>query len=263
MPHFSTLDKNTFNEELNKLQVELNKLQAWVTHAGVRIIIVFEGRDGAGKGSMIRSITERVDPRTFRVEALPAPSDREKSQIYLQRYVERFPAGGEVVIFDRSWYNRAGVERVMGFCTEEQYRYFLDSASDFERWIIENDTYLLKYWMSVPNEQQLTRFQSRVEDPNEYWKLSPIDLDARRRWYDYARARDVMLDCSDTEHAPWNIVDCRDTRRSHLNCITHLLDQIPYEDVPHEPVSLPDRDESDAYDDEGALKGRKFVPEVF
>ena len=257
------MDPDVYEQELAKLHVELCRLQAWIVHTGKRLIVVFEGRDGAGKGAMIRSITDAVNPRVFRVVALPKPSDRERSQIYLQRYVEQFPARGEVVIFDRSWYNRAGVERVMGFCTDKQYKYFTETVSEFELWITDNDTSLIKYWMSVPNEQQLSRLERRINHPVDQWKLSPIDFDARRRWYDYARARDTMLDYSDSEHAPWNIVNCADTRRSHLNCIEHLLEQVPYEDVPYEPMTLPERDETNAYDDEGALQKRSFVPEIY
>lgn len=257
------LDEQHYQAELYKLQVELCKLQAWVKHTGTRAIVIFEGRDGAGKGGMIRAITARVSPRVFRVVALNIPSESEKSQIYLQRYVQHFPAGGEIVIFDRSYYNRGGVDRVMGFCTDEEYRFFIDEVVDFERWIIESKTYLIKYWMSVPNAEQLKRFSSRINDPAEHWKLSPLDLDARARWYAYARARDEMLDRSNSAHAPWHIVDCSDTQRAHLNCIAHLLGQVPYEDLPHEPVTLPERDESDAYDDEGALDVRNFIPNIY
>jgi polyphosphate kinase 2 (PPK2 family) len=183
--------------------------------------------------------------------------------MYLQRYVQHFPSGGEVVIFDRSYYNRAGVERVMGFCTEKEYQFFMNEVVDFERWIVEGETYLIKYWMSVPNEEQLRRFMTRVNDPAEQWKLTPIDLDARTHWYDYSRARDAMLEISDTEIAPWHIVKCGDRHRAHLNCITHLLNQIPYEEIPHEQVALPERDESTAYDDEAAISNRRFIPEIY
>ena len=257
------LDNKYYEAELYKLQVELCKLQEWVKHTRKRIIVVFEGQDGAGKGGMIRRITARVSPRVFRVVALPIPNETEKSQIYLQRYVQHFPAGGEVVIFDRSWYNRSGVERVMGFCTDKEYRFFIDEVADFERWIVDSETYLIKYWMSVPNAEQLRRFRSRIDDPAEQWKLSPIDLDARTRWYDYSRARDEMLERSDTAVSPWHIVECGDRHRAHLNCIMHLLGQIPYEELPHEPVTLPERDESNAYDDEEALKGRNFIPSIY
>jgi polyphosphate kinase 2 len=257
------LDNSVYEAELHKLQVELCKMQAWVQHTGTRIIVIFEGQDGAGKGGMIRAITARVDSRVFRVVALPIPNETEKSQIYLQRYVQHFPAGGEVVIFDRSYYNRSGVERVMGFCTDREYRFFMDEVADFERWIVEGETYLIKYWMEVPNAEQLKRFMSRIDDPAEQWKLSPLDLDARTHWYAYARARDAMFECSDTDLAPWHIVDCGNTQRAHLNCISHLLSLIPYEAQPSKPVALPERDESDAYDDEGAIKGRRYIPNAF
>jgi len=258
------LDGKLYKTELYRLQVELCKLQEWIKKTGTRVIVVFEGQDGAGKGGMIRRITAKTSSRVFRVVALPIPNETEKSQIYLQRYVSHFPAGGEVVLFDRSWYNRAGVERVMGFCTDKEYRFFMDEVADFERWITDSDTYLIKYWMSVPNEEQLRRFKSRIEDATEHWKLSPIDLDARRRWYDFSRARDEMFRISDTKPAPWHIVECGDKHRAHLNCITHLLSKIPYEEPPpREPVTIPERDKSNAYDDVGALKGRNFIPTIY
>ena len=257
------LNKKWYEKELYKLQVELCMLQAWVKHEQLRVIIVFEGRDAAGKGGVIKRITERVSPRIFRVVALPTPTDREKTQMYPQRYVSQFPSGGEVVIFDRSWYNRAGVERVMGFCTDEQYRMFIQNVDEFEHWMVESGIILLKYWLTVDNEEQKRRFDARISDPTKHWKLSPMDVKSRSRWYDYSRARDAMLDSSDSPHAPWHIVDSNDKRRARLNCITHLLQQIPYKELPHKPPKLPRRNEKGAYDDVAALKSRNFIPEVY
>ena len=257
------LSRKFYEKELYKLQVELGKLQSWVKHNQLRIVIVFEGRDAAGKGGIIKRITQRVSPRVFRVVALPAPTDREKTQMYLQRYLVHFPSGGEVVIFDRSWYNRAGVERVMKFCTDEQYRRFIQNVGEFEHWMTESGILLIKYWLTVENEEQKRRFEDRIKDPTKHWKLSPMDVESRRRWYEYSRARDVMLDASDTQHAPWHIVDSNDKRRARLNCITHLLQQVHYEELPHESPKLPKRDEEHAYDDVTALKSRNFIPEVY
>ncbi|MDJ0958088.1 MAG: polyphosphate kinase 2 [Arenicellales bacterium] len=257
------LGRKFYEKELYKLQVELCKLQNWVKHEQLRIIVVFEGRDAAGKGGIIKRITQRVSPRIFRVVALPAPTDREKTQMYLQRYLVHFPSGGEVVIFDRSWYNRAGVERVMKFCTDEQYRMFIQNVDEFEHWITESGIFLIKYWLTVENEEQERRFKARISDPTKHWKLSPMDVESRRRWYEYSRARDAMLDASDSRHSPWYLVDSNDKRRARLNCITHLLQQIPYEELPHDPPKLPKRNEEHAYDDVAALKGRNFIPEVY
>jgi polyphosphate kinase 2 len=214
-------------------------------------------------GSSIRAITERVSPRVFRVVALPAPSDREKSQMYMQRYMQHFPAAGEIVIFDRSWYNRAGVEHVMGFCSDDQYQRFLELCPEFERYIVEGGIILLKYWLEVSNEEQERRFLARIEDPLRQWKLSPMDLPSRSRWYDYSRARDAMLKATDTKHAPWHILRSDDKKRARLNCISHLLDQIPYKKLPKEKIELPTCSKKGAYDDAASLKGRKFVPERF
>jgi polyphosphate kinase 2 len=257
------LPRKTYEKELQKLQAELCALQSWVKAKGLRIIVVFEGRDGAGKGGAIRAITERVSPRVFRVVALPAPSDREKSQMYMQRYMQHFPAEGEVVIFDRSWYNRAGVERVMGFCTDEQYQRFLKRCPDVEKYIVEGGITLIKYWLEVSNEEQQRSFQDRIKDPLRQWKLSPMDLPSRSRWYEYSRARDAMLEATDTDYAPWYIVQSNDKKRARLNCISHLLSQIPYEKLPHEQIQLPDRLTKDAYDDQATLAGRRFVPEKY
>jgi polyphosphate kinase len=259
----SKLGGKDYEKELRRLQAELCKLQAWVKAKGLRVIIVFEGRDGAGKGGTIRAITERVSPRVFRVVALPAPSDREKSQMYMQRYMEHFPAAGEIVIFDRSWYNRAGVEHVMGFCTEEQYERFLERCPDIEQYIVDGGIILIKYWLEVSNEEQERRFQARIEDPLRQWKLSPMDLPSRARWYDYSRARDRMLEATDSKHAPWHILRSDDKKRARLNCISHLLSEIPYKDLPHEDVQLPERSKKEAYDDEATLIGRTFVPETY
>ncbi len=248
-----------YAKELRKLQVQLCKLQDWVKVTGQRIIVVFEGRDGAGKGGTIRALTERVSPRVFRVLALPAPSDREKSQMYMQRYVSNFPAAGEIVIFDRSWYNRAGVEYVMGFCTKEQHRRFLELCPKVEDYIVGGGITLIKIWLEVSNEEQERRFQARIDDPLRQWKLSPMDLPSRSRWYDYSRARDMMLEATDTDTAPWYILRSDDKKRARLNAIAHLLKQIPYKEVPREKVKMPKRSMKDAYDDEATLKGRRFV----
>jgi len=250
-------------KELQKLQVELCRLQDWVKREGKRIIVLFEGRDGAGKGGIIKAISERVSPRVFRVVALPAPSDREKSQMYMQRYVEHFPAAGEIVIFDRSWYNRAGVECVMGFCTSEQHRRFLQLCPQFEAYLVAGGIALIKFWLEVSNEEQERRFKARIEDPLRQWKLSPTDLPSRVRWYDYSRARDTMFDATDTKLAPWHIVRSDDKKRARLNCISHLLSLIPYEVVKKKPMKLPERSKKGAYNDEATLKDRRFVPEKF
>src|ERR1700736_308635 len=233
------LERKKFEHALMKLQVELVKLQLWVKHKGLKVVIVFEGRDAAGKGGIIKRITERVSPRVFKVIALPAPTEREKSQMYIQRYISHLPAAGEVVIFDRSWYNRALVERVMGFCTEEQARYFLRTCPETEQAIINSGITLVKYWFEVSQEEQTRRFRSRINDGRKIWKLSPMDLESHRRWYDYSRARDEMLAMTDTKVAPWFLVDADDKRRARLNCIAHFLSLIPYEEVPREEAKLP------------------------
>jgi polyphosphate kinase 2 len=257
------INRKEYEKELRKLQAELCKLQEWVKHKNLRIIVVFEGRDGAGKGGTIRAITERVSSRVFRTVALPAPSDREKTQMYMQRYVPHFPAAGEIVIFDRSWYNRAGVEYVMGFCTEPQHRRFLEQCPVVERWIVEGGILLLKYWLEVSNKEQERRFRARIDDPLRQWKLSPIDLPSRSRWYDYSRARDMMLEATDTEAAPWHILRSDDKKRAHLNCISHILSMVPYKRVPKDKVHLPKRSNKGAYDDQATLRGKRFVPEKY
>ena len=244
-------------------RMELCALQNWVKQEGKRIIVLFEGRDGAGKGGTIKAITERVSPRVFRVVALPAPSDREKSQMYMQRYLQHFPAAGEIVIFDRSWYNRAGVEYVMGFCTKEQHRDFLKACPEFETYVAQNGIRLLKFWLEVSNEEQEKRFKARIEDPIRQWKLSPVDLPSRTRWYDYSRARDMMLEATDTKTAPWFVVRSDDKKRARLNCIAHLLESIPYKKLREQKVKLSKRSMKGAYDDDAALKGRRFVPEKY
>jgi polyphosphate kinase len=257
------LKRKDYEKELLRLQAELCKLQEWVKHKGLRVIIIFEGRDAAGKGGTIKAIMERVSPRVFRLAALPAPSDREKSQMYLQRYIQHYPAAGEIVIFDRSWYNRAGVEYVMGFCTAEQHRRFLKLCPEIEEYIVNGGAILIKFWLEVGNEEQKRRFEARIDDPLRQWKLSPMDLPAREKWYAYSRARDMMLEATDTEIAPWYIVPSDDKRRARLNCISHLLSLIPYKDVPRPKVKLPMRSEKGAYDDQATLKGRHFIPEKY
>jgi polyphosphate kinase 2 len=257
------IKRKEYETELRKLQAELCRLQGWVKHKGLRVIVVFEGRDAAGKGGTIKAITERVSPRVFRIAALPAPSDREKSQMYMQRYVQHFPTAGEVVIFDRSWYNRAGVEYVMGFCTKEQHRQFLELCPTVERYIVDGGIKIVKIWLEVSDEEQKRRFEARLQDPLRQWKLSPVDLPSRSKWFEYSRARDVMLAATDTKHAPWYILNSDDKRRARLNCIRHLLSLVPYKDVPREKVKVPKRATKGAYDDKSTLKGRKFVPEKY
>ncbi|MGO8690472.1 MAG: polyphosphate kinase 2 [Thermoguttaceae bacterium] len=257
------MKRKRYEKELVKLQTELCRLQEWVKLKGLRVIVVFEGRDAAGKGGAIKAITGRVSPRVFQLVALPAPSDREKTQMYLQRYMQHFPAAGEVVIFDRSWYNRAGVERVMGFCSEQEYRQFLENCPIFEKYIVDAGIILVKFWLEVGPEEQQRRFEARVDDPLRQWKLSPMDVESWTRWNDYSRARDLMLQATDTEHAPWYIVRSDDKKRARLNCIAHLLGLIPYGEVRRKKVKLPRRSSDGDYDDQAALEGRKFVPEKY
>ena len=243
------LKRKVYDKRLRDLHAELVGLQEWVKHAGAKVCIVFEGRDGAGKGGVIKAITERVSPRVFRVVALPPPTERERSQMYVQRYVPHLPAAGEVVIFDRSWYNRAGVERVMGFCTEEQAKTFLHIIPAVERTIVESGIILLKYWLEVSEEEQTRRMQERITDPRKIWKLSPMDLKSYTRWYDYARARDDMFRASDTTWAPWYAVHSDDKRQARLNIINHILKSIPYEAPPREKIKLPKRQKPDGYEE--------------
>jgi polyphosphate kinase 2 len=257
------MKRKTYEKELRKLQVELCHLQEWAKASGARVIVVFEGRDAAGKGGTIKALTERVSPRVFRVMALPAPSDREKTQLFLQRYIERFPAGGEIIIFDRSWYNRAGVEYVMGFVSEEQHKRFLKLCPQIEQYIIDGGITLIKIWLEVGQEEQEKRFLKRISDPMRQWKLSPMDLESYRRWYDYSRARDLMLDATDSKHAPWHLVRSDDKRRGRLNCIAHILSSIPYKKVKQNRVELPKRSNKRQYDDLASLEGRHFAKEKY
>ena len=261
-PH-EKMKRKVYESELQKLQVRLCKLQDWVKEKGLRVVIVFEGRDAAGKGGTIKALTEKVSPRVFRVIALPAPSDREKSQMYLQRYIERFPAAGEIVIFDRSWYNRAGVEYVMGFCNEEEHKRFLELCQPVEKMITDGGTILIKIWLEVGQDEQKRRFEARIEDPLRQWKLSPMDIESYDRWYDYSRARDMMLKMTDTKHAPWFIVRSDDKRRARLNCISHILNEIPTKKVKRPKIELPKRSNRRKYDDQATLKGRNFVVQKY
>jgi len=250
-----------FQEHVKKLHGELVKLQLWVQHKGLRVVIVFEGRDAAGKGGAIKAITERVSPRVYRIVALPSPSEREKSQLYMQRYVPHFPAAGEIVLFDRSWYNRAGVERVMGFCSEKDVERFLQLCPLWERAVVNSGIILIKYWFEVTEEEQHRRFESRINDPRKTWKLSPMDLEAHRRWYDFSRARDDMLQATDTQHAPWYIVDSNDQRRARLNCISHLLTLIPYKEIKRQKIKLPKRQKRKGYVE--PERTYRHVPQVY
>lgn len=251
-----------YEEEMRKLQIELVKLQEWIKHRGLKVVVIFEGRDAAGKGGTIKRITETLNPRFTRVAALPAPTEREKTQWYFQRYAAHLPAGGEMVLMDRSWYNRAGVERVMGFCTEEEYLEFLRSCPSFERMLLRSGIKLIKYWFSVSDEEQEKRFQARIDDPTKRWKLSPMDLTARSRWVDYSRAKDEMFSYTDIKEAPWWVVNADNKKLARLNCISHLLAQIPYEDLTPAPLSLPPR-QSDVGYIRPPITSQSFVPEVY
>jgi polyphosphate kinase 2 len=257
------MKRKKFEKELTRLQGRLCVLQEWVKDKGLRVIVVFEGRDAAGKGGTIKAITARTSPRIFRLIALPAPSDREKSQMYVQRYMQHFPAAGEIVIFDRSWYNRAGVERVMGFCTDAQYERFLKITPGFEKQLVDNGIILIKLWLEVGNKEQERRFKARMDDPLRQWKLSPMDLPSRAKWYEYSRARDAMFKATDTHYAPWYVVRSDDKRRARLNVIAHLLDSIPHKKIKRPKVELPDRSKKHAYDDQATLERRRFVREVY
>ncbi len=256
----SKLKRKTYERELAKLHIELVKLQRWVVHEGKRVCIVFEGRDSAGKGGTIKAIAERVSPRVFRVVALPTPTEREKSQMYIQRYIPHLPAAGEIVIFDRSWYNRAGVERVMGFCTEEQVKRFLELVPPVEQAIIDSGTILLKYWLEISDREQTRRLSDRIDDGRKIWKLSPMDLESYSRWYDFSRARDEMFAATDTQTAPWFVARADDKRRARLNVISHILAQIPYKSVPYKKVKLPKRQRAHGYREPDHLYN--FVPEL-
>jgi polyphosphate kinase 2 len=259
----SKLSRKEYEAKLFKLHAELVKLQHWVKEKGHKIVVIFEGRDAAGKGGVIKRITERVSPRVFRVEALPTPTEREKTQMYGQRYIRRFPAAGEVVLFDRSWYNRAGVERVMKFCTKDEYELFLQHTPVFERWMVESGIQLVKYWFNISMEEQERRFQDRIDDPRKIWKLSPMDVESFKRWYDYSRARDDMLAATSTDWAPWHIVHADNKRRARLNCISHLLSLVPYKKLPREKVKLGKRDTKGRYDDQKSMAQFRFIPETF
>ena len=257
------LSRKDYEDELEKLQGELVKLQFWVRKKGAKVIIIFEGRDAAGKGGVIKRITERVSPRVFKVVALPAPTEREKTQLYIQRYMKHFPAAGEIVLFDRSWYNRAGVERVMGFCSDYEYERFMRMTPPVEKALLDNDIILIKYWFDVSMDEQQRRFQDRIDDERKQWKLSPMDTESFNRWYDYSRARDAMFEATDTEWAPWHIVPSNDKKRARLNCISHLLSQIPYKKLPRPRVKLGKRNLKDKYDDKASLEGKHIIPQKY
>ncbi len=256
------LKRKPYEAELAKLQEELVKLQEWVRHEGLKVVVIFEGRDAAGKGGVIKRITESLNPRICRVEALGTPTEKEKTQWYFQRYIPRLPAAGEIVLFDRSWYNRAGVEKVMGFCTEEEHREFLRSCPEFERMLIRSGIILIKYWFSVSDEEQERRFQSRIEDPTKRWKLSPMDLESRKRWVDYPRAKDEMFAHTDIKQAPWYVVDADIKRHARLNSIRHLLTLIPYQDLTPDPIELPPRQDEIAYV-RPPISDQTFVPDHY
>jgi polyphosphate kinase 2 len=261
-PERKKLDKKFYERELQKLQIELVKLQEWVKFKGLKVVVLFEGRDAAGKGGVIKRITECLNPRICRVAALPAPTDREKTQWYFQRYVAHLPAAGEIVLFDRSWYNRAGVERVMEFCTDDEYNEFLRSCPDFERMLIRSGIILIKYWFSVSDEEQERRFQARIKDPTKRWKLSPMDLQSRTRWVEYSMAKDEMFKYTDTKQAPWYVVNSDDKCRARLNCISHLLSLIPYADLTPEKIKLPPRQRDTGYV-RPPISDQTFIPEKY
>ena len=257
------MKRKPYEKELRKLQVELCQLQKWVTSKGLRVIVLFEGRDAAGKGGTIKAITEKVSPRVFRTIALPAPSDRQKSQMFIQRYMEFFPAAGEIVIFDRSWYNRAGVEYVMGFCSDAEHERFLSLCPEVEKYIVEGGIILIKYWLEAGMEEQEKRFMARIDDPLRQWKLSPMDIESYRRWYDYSKARDLMFKATNSRHAPWHVVRSEDKRRARLNCISHLLSMIPYKRIRREKVKLPKRSDKGRYNDQAMLRKMTRIPEPY
>jgi len=256
------LESGVYDKELRRLQIELVKLQEWVKDEGLKVVVIFEGRDAAGKGGVIKRITEWMNPRVCRVEALATPTEREKTQWYFQRYVARLPAAGEMVLFDRSWYNRAGVERVMGFCTQEEYQEFLRSCPEFERMLQRSGIILIKYWFSVSDAEQERRFQDRIKDPTKRWKLSPMDLESRARWVEYSKAKDEMFAATDTKHSPWHVVNADDKQCARLNCIHHLLSQIPYKDLTPKAIKLPPRRDEGAYK-RPPFKDQTFVPQLY
>jgi len=256
------INKKNYEEELFKLQLELVKLQAWIHHMGLKVVVLFEGRDAAGKGGVIKRISQHLNPRICRVAALPAPTEREQSQWYFQRYAPHLPAAGEMVLFDRSWYNRAGVEKVMGFCSDEEYQEFMRSCPEFERMLVRSGIILIKYWFSVSDEEQERRFQSRITEPHKRWKLSPMDLESRARWVEYSKAKDQMFAHTDIKQAPWYVVKSDIKRHARLNCISHLLSLIPYEDLTPEPIELPKRVEGVGYV-RPPMSDQTFVPEIY
>jgi len=257
------MKKKEYEKELRKLQAEMCLLQDWVKKEGKRVIIVFEGRDTAGKGGTIRALTERVNPRVFRLVALPAPSDREKTQMYIQRYFSHFPAAGEVVIFDRSWYNRAGIEHVLGFCTKAEYESFLELCPSFEKQIVRNGIHLIKFWLEVGQDEQERRMNARIHDPLRRWKLSTMDLQSYPKWYAYSKARDRMFEATDTPDAPWWVLRSDDKEKARLNCMAHILSIVPYKRVAYPKIVLPKRSKKKRYDDQSTLSGRRFVPESY
>jgi polyphosphate kinase len=257
------MKRKDYEKELRKLQVQLCHLQEWVKAEKLKVIILFEGRDAAGKGGTIKALTEKVSPRVFRVVALPAPSDRQKTQLFLQRYIEQFPAGGEIVIFDRSWYNRAGVEYVMGFCTPADHNRFLELCPEVEKFAVDGGILLIKLWLEVGMEEQERRFEARIDDPVRQWKLSPMDTESYRRWYEYSKARDMMFKATDTRHAPWRLIRSDDKRRARLNIISHILETIPYKKISREKVKLPKRSNKGHYNDQASLRKMTFVEERY
>ena len=262
LKHKSALDRRTYFHELLRLQAELVKLQDWVVHSGYKLLVIFEGRDAAGKGGVIKRVTQRLNPRVCRTVALPAPSEREKNQWYFQRYVPHRPSAGEIVLFDRSWYNRAGVERVMGFADETQVEEFFNDVTEFERMLVRSGIKLVKYWFSITDQEQQLRFLMRIHDPIKQWKLSPMDLQSRIRWEDYTKVKEEMLERTNIEEAPWSVVEGDDKKRARLNCIHHLLQQVPYEEVPHDPITLPERVFNPEYERK-VLPKELYVPEVY
>ena len=258
----NSLDNKSYEKELSKLEIELVKLQEWVKTRGLKVVVIFEGRDAAGKGGVIKRITEPLNPRFCRVAALPAPSEKEKTQWYFQRYVTHLPGAGEIVLFDRSWYNRAGVEHVMGFCTSQEYEEFLRSCPEFERMLIRSGIILIKYWFSVSDDEQERRFQERINDPTKHWKLSPMDMESRNRWVEYSKAKDAMFAYTDTKQSPWYVVNADDKKRARLNCIHHLLSLIPYEELPAQSIILPPRQADSGYV-RPPINEQTFIPQVY
>ena len=260
--HVEKIDKEEYNRELRELQVELVKLQEWIKYVGKKVVVIFEGRDAAGKGGVIKRITQRLNPRVCRIVALGIPTSREKTQWYFQRYVYHLPAAGRIVLLDRSWYNRAGVERVMGYCTEDEYREFLRTCPEFERMLVRSGIKLIKYWFSVGDEEQERRFQARIHDPTKRWKLSPVDIESRKRWVEYSKAKDEMFKYTDIKQAPWYVVNADDKRRARLNCMSHLLSLFPYEDVTPEKIEILPRQDKEGYV-RTPISDQTFVPEKY